>query len=246
MSVTVVPSRHRASPLRDGGAVSPELVLVDPELAASARPRLPEPPDSLARAPRVPVRSPTIFRTDAFIAVTTAALDADEEPPSRIARHWSQSWRFVAGVATVTIVTLLLLDVRVEVGKAPASAERTVSGKSSTSQLGGRRSAPGGGKPPASSYGSRPERAAVPRARHFAWAPERSTSAYHVELFHGSTRVFAKDTTAPEITIPARWSFAGKRRWLQPGEYRWYVWPVVSGQRRSKAIVQAKLVVPAS
>jgi hypothetical protein len=80
--------------------------------------------------------------------------------------------------------------------------------------------------------------------RRFAWPPVLGATGYHVELFKGSALVFRKQTTKAEILIPRRWRFDGRLHRLEPGEYRWYVWPLVDGQRAAKAIVQAKLVVP--
>jgi len=81
--------------------------------------------------------------------------------------------------------------------------------------------------------------------QRFAWAPSVGASRYHVELFRNSSKVFEADTENPALTIPARWIVDGRERSFEPGEYRWYVWPVTSGIRASKAIVQAKLVIPA-
>jgi hypothetical protein len=80
--------------------------------------------------------------------------------------------------------------------------------------------------------------------RRFAWSPVAGATRYHVELFKGSALVFRNETAKPEILMPRRWRFDGRLRRLEPGEYRWYVWPVVNGQRKATAIVQAKLVVP--
>ena len=89
-----------------------------------------------------------------------------------------------------------------------------------------------------------PSTGAAAGARRFAWPPVAGATGYHVELFKGSALVFRNDTTKPEILIRSRWRFAGRLRRLEAGAYRWYVWPVVDGQRTAKAIVQAKLVVP--
>lgn len=80
--------------------------------------------------------------------------------------------------------------------------------------------------------------------RRFAWPPVAGATGYHVELFKGSALVFRNEKAKPEILIPRRWRFDGRVRRLEPGEYRWYVWPVVNGRRKATAIVQAKLVVP--
>jgi hypothetical protein len=63
-------------------------------------------------------------------------------------------------------------------------------------------------------------------------------------LFRGSALVFRDETTKPEILIRKRWRFDGRLRRLEPGSYRWYVWPLVDGRRAASAIVQARLVVP--
>jgi hypothetical protein len=80
--------------------------------------------------------------------------------------------------------------------------------------------------------------------RRFAWAPVVGATGYHVELFRGSALIFRDETEKPEIVIRRRWRFNGRQRTLEPGAYRWYVWPLVEGQRMANAIVQAKLVVP--
>jgi hypothetical protein len=33
---------------------------------------------------------------------------------------------------------------------------------------------------------------------------------------------------------------------LEPGDYRWYVWPIVAGTRGTKAIVQTTLTISGS
>ena len=45
---------------------------------------------------------------------------------------------------------------------------------------------------------------------------------------------------------PAALDVRGRTRHLAPGEYRWYVWPVTSGRRAARAIVQARLTIPSS
>ena len=94
-------------------------------------------------------------------------------------------------------------------------------------------------RPPASKSPS----ATPARGSKFAWAPVASASGYHVELFRAGSRIFATNTSRPEAPIPGSWTFDGRRYRLEPAEYRWYVWPIVSGKRVAQAVVQAKLVV---
>jgi len=66
---------------------------------------------------------------------------------------------------------------------------------------------------------------------------------YRVELFRGPVRIFVRDTTRPDVTVPGTWTFEHARESLGPGEYRWIVWSVTAGLRSTQAIVQSKLVV---
>ena len=136
--------------------------------------------------------------------------------------HAGHSWRVLVGVAAVTIFTLLLFDVRVQVGRTPASAEAPQPPQAATLSGGD---------------------TAKPRARRFAWAPVTGASAYHIEFFRGSVLAFSANTTSPGLTVPAVWNDIRGTHSLVPGEYRWYVWPIVSGTRASTAVVRAKLVV---
>ncbi len=213
---------------RDHEIVSPELALVDPLLAEAARPRLPEPSWAEAKPePRSPVQQ--LVDTDAFYALANAALTMPDEYVGSEGQH---RWRLLAGVAAVTVASLLLLDVRVEVGRTPASAEPNAIEEAPDSS-------PSSGTGPSKSGG--PSEQMQPR--RFAWAPAAGASGYHVEFFRGAVRVLSMDTKGPELTIPARWFSGGTARSFVRGEYRWYVWPVASGRRAPKAIVQATFVV---
>jgi hypothetical protein len=246
MNTLVAASEYRLLEPRDSESVSPELVLVDPVLAASARQRLPVATDSLALTTLASTQPSTPPTWEPVVALATAALDAADEPVSSSSRFRSRSWAVVAGVAAATVIGLLLPDVRVvQVGRDPVSAETTTIVKPPAGQSrSGQRAQQGGTQPPPSSN-RRPGDRQAPQPRRFAWAPAAGASGYHIELFRGSSKVFSTDTSEPQVTIPARWKYSGQQRSLVSGEYRWYVWPVVSGQRASQAIVQAKLVVPA-
>jgi hypothetical protein len=269
MTLSVTPTREGyGAPLRSE-VLSPELALVDPELAAYARANLAEPLTTLPQSGRSLWIQVDQGGSRALTAPSGAALALDDGPAPRAPA--GRSWRVLVGVAAVTVLSLLLFDVRVQVGKTPASAEtpqtRAAAGSApsrpraaSVPRPGRKTSNEGVTKPQAAapSAPSRPRAESVPRpgrktstegvtkpqARRFAWAPAPGASGYHVEFFRGSVRAFSADTTGPELTVPARWKDAGKTRRLAAGEYRWYVWPVVSGTRASSAIVRATLVVP--
>jgi hypothetical protein len=217
--------------------VSPELALVDPMLAASARVSLADPKDAPRRSevtswsrPDGRDGAPTTFGR---MALPTSEELRDADTPA------DRSWRLLIGVAAITILSLLLLDVRVEVGRTPASAE--------PSKVSSVIAAPPRSLKPHSRVADRHSSSSTGSTDRvpyrFAWAPVAGASAYHVEFFRGTVRVFSGNVTRPELTIPARRRHDGTKRSLLPGEYRWYVWPVISGRRASQAVVGAKLTL---
>ena len=232
----VVATQHRLWAHVGCEALSPELALVDPVLAVSARQQLPEGNDSLSVTIRVGT-SASAADSKALLDHARAALAAsDDFVTPRIAPR-SRSWRTLVAVAAATVLGLLLLDMRV-----PVEERATIDMPRAVRSTAGNDARGRENQPPSSGDGAGRR---SPEPRRFAWAPT-SSSGYHIELFRGSAIVFSEDTSAPQVTIPARWRYGGQRRSFAPGEYRWYVWPVVSGRRASQAIVQAKLVVPSS
>ena len=226
---------HSSKP-PDPSPVSPELALVDPELAAWARTRLADPAHA---------HEALAFRRLTAVSSNERLVVAETDERSE-----ERGFTVLVGVAAVLVVTLLLADVRVEVGKNGASAEAprvtTRSGLDEVTQTSSRpgpatpRSASSGIPPPAKQ--SRPS--AEPR--QLAWAPVPDAEAYHVELYRDNTRIFAAETQRAVVTVPVRWTLNGKARTLAPGELRWYVWPLVDGRRSTTAIVQATLTIPRS
>jgi hypothetical protein len=236
-----------------GEVVSPELALVDPELATRARDWLPNPgeKEALSRITTLLEPAPTAAR----------APRAPAAPSTRSRRRVAhvRRWAAPATAAAVLGTLALLLDVGVEFGKTPASADTTET--AAIAEIKPPLTPPTAvaepdREPARSASLSRPVTKSAGRStrtspsqprsvpQRFAWAPTAGASGYHVELFSADTKVYAADTTKPAVTIPARWSFDGTNRTLQPGEYRWYVWPVISGQREGGPIVQARLTVP--
>jgi len=216
--------------------VSPELVLVDPELARAARALLVSPP--------VHARSRPFSSAPAGSSAFGAWAPAERVHPVR--EQYSR--RLLVGVATATMLALLLFDVRVEVGERPAAADSSASAVGTSSRATGPSSPPVSTPRVTTPPSARPSTKKPFRAtdRRFAWAPIPGASGYHVEFFRSSSRVFAKQTTGPYLTVPGQWTINGSRRSLRPGTYRWYVWPIVAGKRQSQAVVQATVSISAS
>jgi hypothetical protein len=248
MNISMVHTPDDQRFLYEDEVTSPELALVDPELARRARARLPNPGENeaLARIASQLQRLPAAERS------VEAAAEAGWGR-RRPRRRWSTP--LAVGVAVVAV--FLLTDLHVEFGRTPASADTAAleepeptaptptapaepdsSGPATTTTVDVPAPAPPAGRPRARPR-SRPE------PQRFAWAPTANADGYHVELFRQQVKVFATNTERPTATVPARWSFGGRSRTLSAGEYRWYVWPVTAGRQAGRAIVQARLTIPA-
>ena len=228
--------------------VSPELALVDPELARRERARLPHPGEQEALA-----------RISAQLDRTAVRPEADVLAPVADLLRGRGRWVAPVAVATALVIGVLLADVRVELGKTPAAAGPAAVDDQPAAEAPATGPTPPTSPPPSlparSSPATKPTRNPVPgarppatrtarpQARSFAWAPASGASSYHVEFFRGDVRIFAANTTRPAITVPSTWRFGGRSWRLEPGEYRWYVWRVVDRRRDDRAIVQARLTV---
>jgi hypothetical protein len=204
--------------------VSPELALVDPELAAEVRALLPDMGDVLVRVQTLPVHA-----SKAPIGRQSRRL------PVSVAASCAVVFVFAAG---------LLAGLRMEsrgTGAGAGSAEVAPAARPDVS------------KSPLPQSNAQPVRSGQPAERssrrvgeRFAWAPTPGASGYYLEIFRGERRVLELETKKPTATIPARWTYDGARQQLVSGAYRWYVWPMVAGMRAPRAIVQATLTVPRS
>jgi hypothetical protein len=100
--------------------------------------------------------------------------------------------------------------------------------------------------PPPAAPASPPAAATKSEARTFAWAPAPGATGYEIQLFRGNDRVLVERTGETKLKIGPRWTYEGRTMSLQPGRYRWYVWPLGAGGARSdRPVVQARVLIGA-
>lgn len=245
--------------------LTPELVLVDPELARRAREQLPE-REPERRPPARVQASPSEAPVFGFIQPTAATTRALDHP------HHSPKRRLAVQILVVTILGVAagFAIMHVESLKRFFSESRETSvvptggGKSPANVSRGETEARQKGEPkphtantrrtsPSNRSAKRKTRPAIrpaaESARGFAWVAAPGAAYYLVQFYHGAKEIFRAHPSAPRLLLPARWSFKGDQYSLAPGRYRWSVRPGYG--RRSQAryrqpIVRAKLVIQRS
>ncbi len=257
-------------PAARGDVVSPELVLVDPHLAARARTILTEYDGGTTRLAAAPVngnggssghRPGVIGRASSDAAVQAALRRITEtEFTSAIEprRPAGRASIFLAGSLAVIAVTgaVFLVELKSRSSQAETSTDLFVAqrphasvGRTSSRQVADptERDVSAGGDSSKSSPSrpvSMPTSAfaspAISRPRRFAWSPAHGATAYHVEVFRGRERIFVTDSLRSRVTIPSSWDLGGVRHQLEP-EDRLYVWPVISGTQARETIIRAKV-----
>jgi hypothetical protein len=247
--------RRRPSDEAPTEPVSPELALVDPDLARAARERMPfHPPRSWATAP------------DSTVRPGDAAGSADEEvaaaaPPTRRRRRR-------------LVLTIVLVMALAGAGIAAAALIRQEEDPDSASTVAGAGSAVGSRRestepqarqpaspapPAATARPAAPKRPATKRRpapkpaaggpdanRLFIWLPVRGASHYRVEFFRNGTKIFEARPARARLELPERWTYKGRRFRVVAGRYRWSVRPGFgsgSTARYAPAIVRSVWVV---
>lgn len=56
------------------------------------------------------------------------------------------------------------------------------------------------------------------------WKPVSGASFYNVQLYRNGIKVLSTWPRSARLRLARTWAYAGKRRRLDPGVYRWYVW----------------------
>jgi hypothetical protein len=222
--------------------ISPELVLVDPELAARARAALPERP--WPPVPRITIEAAAPARVGrrrsffigyvllgfaAVCAVIVLSVLPRPDRPTFAASPGEVRTRTAQRPAPVTRnpsrtrslkrpVRRLKRPVRRRVAPAPPTRQRTTVPE--TVKAPARRTPPS----PQPRRRRGPVSVPVKPGPSFAWPAIVGARAYEV-LFLRNAKTFYKGQTAiPRIRLPARLRFT-------PGVYRWVVWPMIASAR---------------
>jgi hypothetical protein len=243
--------------------LSPELALVDPELARWARARLPSlDPDVLARpvdvVPALPaIRDPAPHESVSASYAERLPVEATARPRPRL----RFLVLFVAGALLGLGALLLRHEVRAPVdggarAKHTAPAKQAAVGRDSIattrapathedrSQPAPTSSTAARSTPPPHVQGQattpsppRPPAAPEPRppaARRFVWVRDPRATYYDVSFFRNGTKIFGERPTQPALTLPPTWTYHGHRYALAPGHYTWVVRPWYGPPRRGE------------
>lgn len=212
--------------------ISPELALVDPELASRARAQLPDPR---------PFTTPAVEFEPSSNRIVLADLPPPAEPEPVLereprSRKRRAAWAVLGLLALVAAVAAIVY--------AGLVYERSGNESSAPApQNPAPPNVPASEPAPVPSV-QPPAPAASPRS--FVWAPVHGARWYLVQFYRGSTEVFRARPTEARVVVPSHWSYKGHRLSLKPGSYRWSVRPRLGGKRYGKPIVLSRLVIQRS
>lgn len=220
---------------------------MDPELAASLRPRLPD----LPGARLVVVGGPGI---QALPRRAPPSRPPEDPPPGEVFPPTRVLPAFVVALLAVGAVggfflrpALVPSEQRAtSVPAVPSTAPARSPDRLSTAL------SVGGAAPASSGVGQRPTTpapapvrpaAAAPLAE-LVWPRVPGAIAYRVSLYRAGRLVYSTVRKSTRLRLARTWGGAGKRQRLVAGRYRWVVWPLERRQGRTvrrAAIVDAKL-----
>lgn len=200
--------------------LSPELALVDPDLALAARERL-EPPQPPPRRP------PAVELDPASDPIVPA------EPGST--RRRQVVWALVAGVGAGALA-LAVSKATVGGSQPAASAPGAVSRPRAPGTTAAPTTRGGHVRPTPKPATVRSRGAAQPLAatRRFVWVKSARATYYEVQFFRAGARILDRRVEGASLTLPAHWTYRGKRYALARGRYRWVVRPGFGRVRRGR------------
>ena len=233
--------------------VSPELALVDPELARAARLLLPE---AGAVWWRTGGTRASVSPSAAPLSTLREEVPIAAEPTPAVRAGTGAVRAIILGSAAVLFAAVGVV-LAAELLRKPSSffTRETLVRPPATGVA-----PPGRVSPPRRSSRARPSATPkthpksrrVPRARSersqvlppLVWVHVPDATHYRVELYRRGRRIFRARTAEPRLQMPRSWRYGGKRFRLSPGRYRWVVYPSRGEGRYSAPVVNARLVVP--
>ena len=202
--------------------VSPELALVDPELAERASALLPDAPGI-----RIAGRRETVE----ILPFSVPALAARRRVRPVLAGTMALVALAVAG-AVWSIAPAALHREPVLQLRAPAAAPTAPpTPKSSPTQ------SPAAPTPRSGSPVAQPPR--------FVWPAAPGALGYRVALYRAGVQIFERDVSSTALEFPASWTYGGRLHSLTRGTYHWIVWPLIERNpaRAGEPIVSARYTV---
>ena len=202
--------------------VSPELALVDPELARRASALLPDAPGI-----RIAGRHETIE----LLPFSIPALPSRSRITPALASATVLVALGVAGLAWWMAPAVFHSEPVVQF-RAPAAAPTVPPTPASSPTQSPTAPTPQSGSP-------------VAQPPRFVWPAEPGALGYRVALYRAGVQIFERDVTGTALEFPATWTYGGKLESLTRGTYHWIVWPLVAldPARAGKPIVSARYTV---
>jgi hypothetical protein len=216
--------------------LTPELALVDPELAERARERLADLPPAVVAEPAI-----AVVRQEEPVAAPREPAERDEPPPPpRPRRRRRRDRAQLLGIALVgAIGVALLLPTLLHSGGTSAPSVDTPSVAAAAPRETSPDAAP-------TDEAEGPEAPAVGGPRTFGWVPVKRARHYHVAFYRGEQKIFETWPRGPRLVLQPEWTFKGDRFRLSPGQYRWVVRPGFGNRRTGRygpPVVDASLLV---
>ena len=70
-----------------------------------------------------------------------------------------------------------------------------------------------------------PPGSSVTAPPRLAWRATPGAVLYNVQLYRGGEKILSAWPRGPRLRLSRGWRYGGQRHTLEPGTYRWYVWP---------------------